>query len=549
MAIRTGKVIIAKNIKLDKSYKNVLNYNEQQMLTLINSKKVSETGNCSFIKVGDTIIDTDFSYDDALKCNYMAIQNPYYSNKWFFAFIDSVEYISNGNARIHYTIDEFSTWFDYWNSKACFVIREHVNDDSIGSNTVPENLETGEFIMMSEPQKLNNFDGGAGICITVSDFPSDITVNYPNSINNIYSGLKYCIFQHSNWTTACEWADEFINKYDSNAKADAIISIFMIPKKFGLTDHAHVITYGEEGHFFYIPNETTTFNTLVESVSVSMNNTLGGEYVPKNNKLLTAPFNYFVVSNNAGTDVVFNYEDFINNSPSFKIIGAVAPGCSIKCVPLNYKKIADSNGSMNSYNYGIEGAKLPICAWSNDTYTNWLTQNGVNTAIGIVGGIALAGIGIAGAAFTGGTSLAITGAVVSGAVSVGASVGSVYQHSLAPDQARGNVSVGDVNFSAGNSVFTVYKMGLREEYAKMIDDYMSRMGYKVNKIKIPNQTGRHYWNYVQIGAEEDIGYSTNQERSVPASSMETINNIYRAGVTIWHNHDQLGNYDLNNNIL
>ena len=89
-------------------------------------------------------------------------------------------------------------------------------------------------------------------------------------------------------------------------------------------------------------------------------------------------------------------------------------------------------------------------------------------------------------------------------------------------------------------------MSIKQEFARIIDDYFDRLGYKVNRLKLPNQTGRTYWNYVQIGDRECIGYSNNESLSVPPNAMTTINNIYRHGVTIWHSHSNLGNYSLNN---
>ena len=82
----------------------------------------------------------------------------------------------------------------------------------------------------------------------------------------------------------------------------------------------------------------------------------------------------------------------------------------------------------------------------------------------------------------------------------------------------------------------------------IIDDYFNVHGYKTNRVKMPNITGRLYWNYVQIADQECIGYS-NTTISVPTKSMEIINNVYRRGVTIWHNHDNIGNYSLNNTIV
>lgn len=87
-------------------------------------------------------------------------------------------------------------------------------------------------------------------------------------------------------------------------------------------------------------------------------------------------------------------------------------------------------------------------------------------------------------------------------------------------------------------------MILRDEELKIIDDYFSRFGYKVNTLKIPEFNSRTYWNYIKIVDGENIGYG-----EIPSKSMETINKICRNGVTIWHNHANIGNYSLNNTIV
>lgn len=149
MSNYNSKLILAKNILLDKTHKNVLNYSTNDMLTLLRSKGhiVGEASNYSFIQNGK--ISVGYTYNQCLTANYIAYQNPNYSNKWFFAFIDRVEYESNKSTIIYYTIDNWATWFDNLNLKQCFVVREHVNDDTIGLHTLPEGLELGEFVINS----------------------------------------------------------------------------------------------------------------------------------------------------------------------------------------------------------------------------------------------------------------------------------------------------------------------------------------------------------------------------------------------------------------
>lgn len=153
-----SKIILAKNINIDRQYTNVLSYTENQMLSLCRSEGhlIAEASNYSFIRPTGTIM-VGFTYSQCLQANYIAFQNPDYSNKWFFAWIDDVIYKGDKNTELTFTIDAWSTWFDYWTKKQCYVMRHHVNDDVVGHYTLPEGVETGEYIIDSY-ERLNIFD-------------------------------------------------------------------------------------------------------------------------------------------------------------------------------------------------------------------------------------------------------------------------------------------------------------------------------------------------------------------------------------------------------
>lgn len=142
-----SKVILAKNIRLDRQYTNVIDYTESQLLSLLrnDSHIVKEVSGYSFIRQQNSI-QVNISFSQCLQSNYIAFQNADYSNKWFFAFIDDVKYIGDNNTEILYTIDAWSTFFSDWKIQPCFVVREHVNNDEVGVHTLPENVELGEYI-------------------------------------------------------------------------------------------------------------------------------------------------------------------------------------------------------------------------------------------------------------------------------------------------------------------------------------------------------------------------------------------------------------------
>lgn len=544
MGLQNSNIIICKNIKLEKGYKDVLDYSEADMLRLCEDNAIRSANNYSFIRSEKNLIKTSFLYEDALKCNYMAFQNPDYSNKWFFAFIDDVEYANDGTSKIRYTIDEFSTWFDYWNPSPCFVEREHVNDDRIGVNTVPEGLETGEYIINSTGIVSNKLRrDSCYVCISVSYVPDNTPfVANDRSIGNIYSGLINLVM------ASFGDASKLLSAYDNIGRGDAVQNVYMIPS--ALVDVETWLTgnLGNQTGIRFAPLPPSTGSkTIDDNLVFGINTTLDG-YTPKNNKLYTSPFNFLSIANNCGTQMEFKYEDFTNVNPTFKLVSLESAGCPTVLIPKNYKRVTTTSGLQdNLYSYGIVAGKFPICSWKTDLYTNWMTQNGVNIlgmqidaptshairgSLGaVIGGATLSGEGISG-----------------GFGDMLGAVTEMYQHSMQSPAINGQTSVGDLSFTNDMLCYTYYKMSIRSEFARIIDDWFSRFGYKVNRVKLPNQVGRAYWNFVKIGSYENIGYSTNAIRSVPSASMEVINNIYRSGVTIWHNHENIGNYSLNNTI-
>ena len=173
--------------------------------------------------------------------------------------------------------------------------------------------------------------------------------------------------------------------------------------------------------------------------------------------------------------------------------------------------------------------------WSSDAFTNWLTQNAVNISTKLSLGVASTIGNIA--------SGNILSSAMSIAGTIGDTIGQFYSAELLPN-IEGGENTGDVTFALEKNTFTFRAMRVKDENIKIIDDYFTRFGYKINRLKVPNITGRTYWNYVEIGNEEDIG-----EGDVPGNFMEIINNACRKGITIWHNHDNIGNYNLSNTIV
>ena len=537
--MRNSKIILAKNIKLDRNYNNVLNYTEQQMVELCTNNKVAEANDFSFIRTTRNI-KTPFSYAQCLEANYIAFQNPDYSNKWFFAWIDDVIYKSDGCGEISFTIDAWSTWFSKLNIGQCFVVREHVNDDTIGLHTIPENLDIGEIICERVTEFLNQNSNSLYYVLESTYNPKTKKDFEGVAINNgILSGSELYCFKGDN--NARGKISNFIDIINQDGKIESIKNLYILPSF--LLDNIGVVDDS-----FIRDNVTYEFSKLVYSTNVSIL-TLSA-YIPKNfngitlknNKCKCYPYNYLLASNNVGNYNIYKYENFEQeydeitgeNQVFFDIEMAVSVGGSIRLVPLDYKNIP------RNYDEAVPLGKFPTCSWSSDAFTNWLTQNAVNITTSI--GATVAGIGMSLA--TGGAgAIAGAGIAISGATSVAGIIGQFRDATLLPSIQGGNNSA-DVNFSARKNSFSLYHMRVKNEYLQIIDDYFTKYGYKINRVKQPNITGRAIFNYIEIEKSSDLGYG-----EIPPKFLDTINSIARNGVTIWHNHANIGNYNMNNNII
>ena len=481
----------------------------------------------------DSTIRYGANFDDLMGYNYVMYRNDAYSSKWFYAFIESMEYLNDNVTAISIKTDVWQTWQFNLSYKRTFVEREHVNNDAIGANTIDEGLEIGEYVINSSTSLLPNgsvtdYDGAGifglkyPIFFQVSELASGISVAYTQwdqGYNGVFSGLYYFA------VTSYNAARSIIHRYDEQGKGESIVAIFLAPMKF----LQGAKKFGELGFNIYIPQDTGRPTTLLSSTAVNRPSTVNG-YSPRNNKLFTYPFSYVYVSNNAGIDTTFRYEDFANATPKFYMGGALGQGCTVRLCPVSYKKYTND---AEVFEYGITGAKYPVCAWASDYYTNWVTQNAANIGLNVATTAMSAGVNASYGNMIGATSNLLSG--------IGGVMAQRYQAQVHPDQARGNTNSSDI-LVGWERYYTVDCMSVRAEVARTIDDFFTMFGYKVNRVKVPNVTGRRNWNYVKtIGCYID--------GDIPQGDMQEIKNMFDRGVTFWHNPATFADYSQNNDII
>lgn len=493
----------------------------------------------------DNVIRVPEHIDSILNYNYVMYRNDNYSNKWFYAFITGMEYSSDHMTYVSIKTDVFQTWQFNMVWKQSFVEREHVSNDTIGFHTVPEGLNTGEYLCSKVDERViatndPDSDNKPIIVMQVSDPYTNTTRTngLPTTNKAVYAGVPsgVQIYGFDYTDAGLAKLNTTIGLFDGAGKADSIMAIFLAPKNCATFETKHgvgdlsaetwKVAVGDYG-----ANGTNLFQ-------IYRSTTLDG-YTPKNNKMFTREFSYLYVTNNGGSDVVFAYEDFTGGVPEFVINYALDQGGAVRLNPYNSRKSLTGGEGM-CFNEGVNGTKLPICGWNSDYYLNWKAQNG--KALEVQAWSSAINFGVT----TLGTMAGSTSPAGSSVTGLAGDVAQMAlqdrQAKIVPDQAKGASLSGDLCFGTGQAKFVFRNMTVRNEYARIIDDYLTAFGYKVNTLKVPNITGRRNWNYVKtIGA--------NIEGDIPQADIDELKAIFNTGVTIWHNPNTFLDYSQANNII
>lgn len=493
-----------KDVPLDNTYRNTIYFTTVANQTSYFQDKTKYTfANQNYQRVNRGALRIARKADDLYDCNYLMFQNTSYGNKWFYAFVVSVEYVNNETSEITFEIDVMQTWhFDY-DLKMSFVEREMSVLDGIGDNLVPENLELGDYIYkdLGLTSLFNLYQ-----IVIAATFDENMDDATGGMYGGVFSGLHYNVF--ASW----ESASSFIAEATEQNKADGIVSIFMLPVAF-----------------------TSDFqSTIPEVFNIERDKHISDidGYVPKNNKLFTYPYNLLYVTNNEGNVANYAFEYFNSEKCNFNASGAMC--CTPECmlVPLNYK------GVEKNYNEKLTIGNFPQCAYTVDTFKAWVAQNQNQLALSAINAIGTTVAG--GAAMYASGGLVGSGMALSGGQQIGSLVASVADKSTLPPHARGG---GGSIINMANQIkgFQFYYAHIRREFAEIIDNYFSVYGYATHRVKVPNRVIRPHWNYVKTVNVSLTG-------SVPADDMARLRSIYDNGVTFWRNGDEVGNYALDNRV-
>ena len=501
-------ITLCRDIPLDSSYDHTVTFaSEAAQKAYFISKKYVELGLNSYQRVLKNKLRIACTMEQAIQCNYLYFSNDNFENKWFYAFITGWEYVNNATTEITYEIDVFQTfWFDVHLLKV-FVEREHDNTDTIWSNTVPENVELGEYVSNYETAITPS---NTGLCIVFyTTFTYDAQTGTFDKfkggdqlVGGVFAGLNVI------YKTSVADAQDFYEAVVNANQNDGIVACYMCP---------------------FIP---TTWDVTLERKQYSkLPGTLDG-YTPKNNKLYSYPYCLLHIQTDVqGAD--FRYEFFkdAGNQCNFYLRECLIPQPSISLIPSDYA----GRTALNGGEFRLTLSEFPQVALNADVFKVYLAQNAASLPTKALSSALQAGVS---AGLAPKASGMIMGAI-NFASEIANTLAQLHDISTKPPQQNGTqTSMAD--FGMGYKNFMLERLSIRAEYARIIDDYFDMFGYATKRVKQPNITGRPYWNYVKtIGCTVD-------GIDIPDPFLQEMNNAFNKGITFWHNPANVGNYSLDN---
>ena len=559
---------------------------------------VSRTGQ-QFVRPTSGTFRIDAPYNLVENCNYGYFQNG--TGRVYYFDILSCEYDNDMVTIVHFDIDVLATYYTDYARTSQRVLREHVNDDAVGANIQPEPVGTGDltYTWFRRTASQPAMTLGSNYDFDLRESAVFVFAGDQADGNKVYSGVLDGTIEG-----ACCWVipvpiqedgsyftstlTDWLWSMNRSNNAESIVAMTMYPLDMlpsTIDRYQATPVFGDSGDRF------NTNNITFKAIGDDEVNDLNG-YTPRNNKLYTYPYCFMRVSNNKGQYHDYRYE-FFGAAPetgkyTFVLKGSADPAGDIWCMPAQY-----NNGVSGQTDEAISLGGIPQISWTFNSYQNWLAGNAgslamnlLSTAAMFIPGVGI-GVKVAGAA---GKALAVgnttrsflraagTGAsmargvaadaarasmrqswaeipgLAKGAAALAAGQGlssagnlaaTLYDQSNVPDAVRGQAT-NPSTMAVGAYGFTFMGMGVRPEFAKCIDDFFTVYGYACNENKVPNETGRKNYNFVQTQGASF--HSQASPGGVPAAAMASINAMYDEGIWFWHDPATAGDFTDDNPI-
>lgn len=519
MSNRDSIICIARDIRIDKDYRNTLALSQTELMSLCQANSVYAGSDYSFLRT-EKRIKVQASFSQVFNGNYCYIINQ--GIRQFF-FIDKINYISDTTTELFVIEDVIST-YKHKGFNAAYVERQHTQDDSV-LNLAQERINFERYVR-------NRVDH-------VDVTPIKIMAEYSECITGDVGGNWWenpANFKPTNWIGAgsnCQagMVATGLEKgipsmmYRDKMNNDSDLSPNETLNTSGLTvlvENYHA--YNTAGHGSSLLG-VKTYPQCGKDITTSPKVTSLDGYTPKNKKCLQYPYYYINLANNKGQSNLLKPEMFPGN-PVFETDKCCHGIVQSFIYPKNYNNIEFA------YDFGLSIDNYPQLPMSIDSYSQYMGQRGAEVMNGVVGSAITGGIGL----LTGNPAVAGMGFASSAA----SAISSLAFH---PDNKGDGVvgsATGDfLNYAIDNFKFRIEHMTLTYQDAKRLDDYFTAFGYAQNEIQqIRTTNPRFHCHFIKTISGEGV------IEGIPHEKADIINRAFANGITFWDSNDNVGNYNL-----
>lgn len=346
---------------------------------------------------------------------------------------------------------------------------------------------------------------------------------------------------------------------NSNTLFSNIVNVMIMPSELAPNDNTYYV------------NTTPTLRIVKPNKSYDDNGTTRygmsqfGSYTPKNKKLFTYPYTYFIVSSTDGNSQDYRFELFdtqiTDEYAPFNFTGCGLPSPIACLYPKDYNglhsntgyNIYDENWNVylaNAYKaleYGVILSNFPMFSLKVDEYKKYMEQNRYRDSLDTVSAILSLSSSVVSSALSP-SPTSIIGTANGAVGTIGKFLNMSKEGEMAkriPDSFIGQLGTSDLAVANGVCGFRVLTMRIKEENARVIDDYFTRYGYKISRHLALNgkRNIRPYFTFIKtVECNLSINNSMYQEDE------KAIEEIYNRGIRYWNNPQYYKDYTVDNSV-
>lgn len=488
------------SVPLEKDQKNQLDFANQAAQHLYFSNHISKSYTAFTYQRKDSVLRVPAEFDELYDCNYVMYQNANFGSKWFYCFVDHMEYVNPNCTNIYLKTDVFQTWMFEAVFGTSFIERQTTKTDGPGEFCEPEPISVKAYPVSKKVL------GVTGLCTQLHQCPILYFSKQPSSI----TGVSRVGFNSGALTM--QYGKVYDSIYDSIFTAD--LALLENAGEMDLIDDIGVSGSSSDAT---VTQGTVTTETFVDA-----------PFTPKNNKCYNYCFGKVIGDNAYDLTVMELHKN------TFDIYSECWWGAS----PTAFVTLRDIPHTIISFK-GYPGISV-----RTSTYENSINHKMAEIQNTMIGNAALSGARSAVGAFFGNgdaASAAVIGAsksYIDDNLSMTALQVQKKNASLEPDTLSG-YAVPAVNFLALESGVYLVRYAPKTEQFRKLDNFFSKFGYAINKVNPVSFKNRTTWDYIKT---IDIYISG----PIPQDDMQDLKDIFNKGITIWHDPAHFGDYSQNN---